>query len=46
MKLKTYFENIGTDDSFLEINGIAQLGRKMVETGKHSIHPLVSKLLN
>lgn len=43
--LFTYFEDVSTDNIFLERDGIASLERKMAETEKHVIHPLVYKIL-
>ncbi|WOH09921.1 hypothetical protein DCAR_0729381 [Daucus carota subsp. sativus] len=40
--LPTYFQE---DERFVDLDGIAELGRKMVETRKHLIHPLVYLLI-
>ncbi|XP_074348700.1 uncharacterized protein LOC141687354 [Apium graveolens] len=43
--LPTYFQDVTHDERFFNLDGIAELGRKMVETKKHLIHPLVFLLI-
>ncbi|WOG95842.1 hypothetical protein DCAR_0415171 [Daucus carota subsp. sativus] len=40
--LPTYFQDVTHDERFVGLDGIAELDRKMVETRKHLIHPLVN----
>ncbi|XP_074323643.1 uncharacterized protein LOC141660547 [Apium graveolens] len=43
--LPTYFQDVTHDERFFNLDGIAELGRKMVEKKKHLIHPLVYLLI-
>ncbi|XP_030939485.1 uncharacterized protein LOC115964284 [Quercus lobata] len=40
-QLQTYIVDIRSNDEFLELKGIGELARKMVETNKNVIYPLV-----
>ena len=40
-QLQTYIVDIRSNDEFLELKGIGDLARKMVETNKNVIYPLV-----
>ncbi|KAJ9545408.1 hypothetical protein OSB04_025115 [Centaurea solstitialis] len=44
-QLEIYHHSLLQDDRFANLNGIADLSRLMVETGKHRSFPLVYKLL-
>ena len=45
-QLQTYIVDIRSNDEFLELKGIENLARKMVETNKNVIYPLVYLLVN
>ena len=44
-QLQTYIVDIRSNDEFLELKGIGDLARKMVETNKNVIYPLVYLLI-
>ena len=44
-QLQTYIVDIRSNDEFLELKGIGDLARKMVETNKNVIYPLVYLLV-
>ena len=44
-QLQTYIVDIHSNDEFLELKGIGDLARKMVETNKNVIYPLVYLLI-
>ena len=44
-QLQTYIVDMRSNDEFLELKGIGDLARKMVETNKDVIYPLVYLLV-
>ena len=44
-QLENYIMNVQDDRDFLEVNTVAELSQKLVETSMHNVYPLVYKLV-
>jgi hAT family C-terminal dimerisation region len=44
-QLENYIMDVQDETDFLEINNLVELSKKMVETNRHNVYPLVYKLI-